>query len=78
MLDREALRRLAIELLHFLRSIGQDPRGPNRLAKPRVNQAGLAGLFTAARAAPERPLAHPPMLRRLRLTELRRFPTVRD
>src|SRR6185437_8081314 len=74
MLDREALVALAIEPLHFLRPVRRDPLA-RRLAEPAVDKSGLAFLLISPGPAPQRPLAHPQKLRRLRLIELRRFPT---
>ena len=73
MLDREALIALAIEPLHFLGPVGRNPFA-RRLAEPAVDEARLALLLISPRPAPERPLAHPEQLGRLRLVELRRFP----
>jgi hypothetical protein len=74
-LDREALVALAIKPLNLLRPIRRDPPA-RRLAEPPIDKAGLALLLVTAAPAPERPLAHPKQLRRLRLIELRRFPAV--
>jgi hypothetical protein len=75
-LDREALVALAIKPLNLLSPVRRDPLA-RRLAKPPVNEAGLAFLLVTARPAAERPLAHPEQLRRLFLIELRRFPPVK-
>src|ERR1700677_712777 len=72
-LDREARVALAIEPLHILRPISRAPLA-RRLAKPPVDEAGLALLLVAPRPAPERPLAHPEQLGRLLPVQLRRFP----
>src|ERR1700733_6819629 len=74
MLDREALVALAVEPLHFLRPVPRNPPA-RRLAEPAVDEPGLAFFLVAARPAPERPLRHPKQLGRLRLVQLRRFPT---
>ena len=74
-LDREALVALAIEPLHLLGPVDRNPLA-RRLAKPAVQEPGLALLLVAARPPPKRPLAHPQKLRRLFLVQLRRFPTV--
>src|SRR6185437_707868 len=58
----------------FLRPVRRDPLA-RRLAEPAVDKSGLAFLLISPGPAPERPLAHPQKLRRLRLIELRRFPT---
>ena len=70
MLDREALVALAIKPLHFLRPVDRDPPA-RRLAEPAVRKPGLPSLLITTRPAPERPLAHPEQLSRLRLIELR-------
>ena len=75
-LDREALVALAIKPLDLLRPVGRNPPA-RRLAEPPVDEPGLAVLLVSPRPAPERPLAHPEQLGRLRLVELRRFPAVK-
>ena len=56
--------------------VGRNPPA-RRLAEPPVDEPGLAVLLVSPRPAPERPLAHPEQLGRLRLVELRRFPAVK-
>ena len=75
MFDGEALVALAIERLHLFRPVDWNPLA-RRLAEPPVKKPGLALLVVAVAPAAERPFAHPKQFRRLRLVQLRRFPTV--
>src|SRR5208282_2542839 len=77
MLGREARVARAIQGLDLVAAIPRNPLA-RRLAKPTVQQSGLAFALEAQTPATERPLPHTQQLRSLQLAQFRRFVTAQN